>query len=41
MRYIQTQTNNARLKQVGQNFMLIVDGVKDMKYVEWFLKGML
>lgn len=40
MKYIQTQTNNARLKQVGKNFMLIVDGVKDMNYVEWFLKGM-
>jgi len=40
MSYIQTQTNNARLKQVGKNFMLIVDPVKDMKYIEWFLQGM-
>jgi len=40
MTYIQTQTNNARLKQVGKNFMLIVEPVKDMKYIEWFLRGM-
>lgn len=40
MQYIQTQVNNARLKQVGKNFMLIVDKIKSMSDVEWFLKGM-
>ena len=40
MQYIQTQVNNARLKQVGKNFMLIVDKIKSMDDVEWFLKGM-
>ncbi|WP_118949615.1 transcription-repair coupling factor [Taibaiella helva] len=41
MQYIQTQVNNARLKQVGKNFMLIVDRIKTMSDVEWFLKGMI
>lgn len=40
MQYIQTQVNNARLKQVGKNFMLIVDRIKTMSDVEWFLQGM-
>ncbi len=40
MQYIQTQVNNARLKQVGKNFMLIVDKVTSMNDVEWFLQGM-
>jgi transcription-repair coupling factor (superfamily II helicase) len=40
MQYIQTEVNNARLKQVGKNFMLIVDKIKSMSDVEWFLKGM-
>jgi transcription-repair coupling factor (superfamily II helicase) len=40
MQYIQTEVNNARLKQVGKNFMLIVDRIKSMNDVEWFLKGM-
>ena len=38
--YIQTKTRNARLKQVGKNFMLVVDRVKKMKDVLWFLEGM-
>ena len=37
--YIQVQTKNARLKQVGKNFMLIVDRVKNMGDVLWFLEG--
>ncbi|WP_118974097.1 transcription-repair coupling factor [Taibaiella koreensis] len=41
MQYIQTEVNNARLKQVGKNFMLIVDRIRTMSDVEWFLKGML
>ncbi|NDC42204.1 MAG: transcription-repair coupling factor, partial [Chitinophagia bacterium] len=38
--YIQTQTRNARLKQVGKNFMLIVDKMRKMSDVLWFLEGM-
>jgi transcription-repair coupling factor (superfamily II helicase) len=38
--YIQTQTRNARLKQVGKNFLLVVDRIKNMKDVHWFLEGM-
>ena len=41
MQYIQTQVNNARLKQVGKNFMLIVENISSMDQVEWFLKGMI
>jgi transcription-repair coupling factor (superfamily II helicase) len=40
LKYIQKQTKNARLKQVGKNFMLVVEGVKHMRDVEWFLGGM-
>lgn len=39
MSYIQTRTNNARLKQVGKNFMLLVDKMKNMSDVFHFLKG--
>ncbi len=39
LRYIQQQTNNARLKQVGKNFMLIVDRMKNMDTVYQFLSG--
>ena len=38
--YIQSKTKNARLKQVGKNFILVVDRVKNMKDVLWFLEGM-
>lgn len=38
--YIQAKTKNARLKQVGKNFLLVVDNVKKMKDVLWFLEGM-
>ena len=38
--YIQTQVRNARLKQVGKNFLLVVDKIKNMKDVLWFLEGM-
>lgn len=39
MSYIQTRTNNARLKQVGKNFMLLIDKMKNMSDVFHFLKG--
>jgi transcription-repair coupling factor (superfamily II helicase) len=39
--YIQKRTKNARLKQVGKNFMLVVDKVKNMNDVHSFLQGML
>ena len=39
LKYIQTQTKNARLKQVGKNFLLVVDNIKKMKDVLWFLEG--
>jgi transcription-repair coupling factor (superfamily II helicase) len=37
--YIQTRTNNAKLKQVGKNFMLIVDRMKSMGDIYNFLHG--
>ena len=40
LQYIQTQTNKAKLKQVGKNFMLVVERIKNMKEVLGFLKGM-
>ena len=40
LKYIQTQTKNARLKQVGKNFLLVVDRMKVMKDVLQFLDGM-
>jgi transcription-repair coupling factor (superfamily II helicase) len=41
MSYIQKRTNNARLKQVGKNFMLIVEDIDDMQDVHAFLQGIL
>ncbi|HXS35553.1 MAG TPA: transcription-repair coupling factor [Flavipsychrobacter sp.] len=41
LNYIQIQTNSARLKQVGKNFMLVVDNIKGMRNVLWFLEGIL
>ncbi len=38
--YIQTHTRNARLKQIGKNFFLIVDKIKTMHDVHWFLSGL-
>jgi transcription-repair coupling factor (superfamily II helicase) len=37
--YIQQRVNNARLKQVGKNFLLIVDKIKGMNAVLRFLDG--
>lgn len=38
--YLQTGTNKARLKQVGKNFLLVVDDIKDMDAMLRFLDGM-
>ena len=38
--YIQKQTKNARLKQVGKNFLLVVDNMKKMKDVANFLNAL-
>jgi len=40
LKYIQTQTKNARLRQVGKNFLLVVDNIKKMKDVLSFLERM-
>ncbi len=40
LRYIQTQTKNARLKQVGKNFLLVVEKIKNMKDVLQFLEAL-
>ncbi|MEZ5017847.1 MAG: transcription-repair coupling factor [Flavipsychrobacter sp.] len=39
--YIQTRTNNAKLKQVGKNFMLVASRMQDMDAVYQFLNSML
>jgi transcription-repair coupling factor (superfamily II helicase) len=38
--FIQSQTNQARLKQVGKLFMLVVDNIRDMKHLLRFLERM-
>jgi transcription-repair coupling factor (superfamily II helicase) len=40
LRYLQTGTNKARLKQVAKNFLLVVDDIKDMNMLHRFLKLM-
>jgi len=40
LQYIQTRTNNAKLKQVGKNFMLVVTKMTNMTDVYNFLKVM-
>lgn len=40
MQYIQKSVNNAKLKQVGKNFMLIADRIRGMSEVLRFLEGM-
>jgi transcription-repair coupling factor (superfamily II helicase) len=40
MQYLQTGTNKARLKQVGKNFLLIVNDVADMHAMLSFLTRM-
>lgn len=41
LHYIQTRTNNARLKQVGKNFMLVVERIRSMTEMYTFLHGMM
>ena len=36
----QLQLANAKLKQVGTNFILIINQVKSMNDVLWYLEGM-
>jgi len=38
--YVQTRVNNARLKQVGKNFMLVVERIRSMTDLYNFLKAM-
>ena len=38
--FIQTETNKARLKQVGKLFLLIVDKIDGMRDIHLFLKKM-
>ncbi len=40
MNYIQTKTNKASLKNIGKNFMLIMDKVNGLGDVLWHLQGM-
>jgi transcription-repair coupling factor (superfamily II helicase) len=40
LKFIQTKTNKARLKQVGKNGILIVDGIKTMSELWEFLQRM-
>jgi len=40
MQYLQTSTNKARLKQVGKNFLLVVNDVDDMNVMLTFLQRM-
>lgn len=40
LKYLQTGTNKARLKQVGKLFMIVVEPVRDMQDVHSFLKRM-
>ncbi|MBV9961833.1 MAG: transcription-repair coupling factor [Parafilimonas sp.] len=40
MQYLQTSTNKARLKQVGKNFLLVVNDVNDMDVMLVFLQRM-
>ncbi|MEJ7766212.1 MAG: transcription-repair coupling factor [Chitinophagaceae bacterium] len=40
LKYIQTQTNKARLKQSGKNFFLVVDEMNTMKKLHLFLQQM-
>ncbi|MEO5995256.1 MAG: transcription-repair coupling factor [Chitinophagaceae bacterium] len=40
LKFIQTQTNKARLKQTGKNFLLIVDNITTMESLHKFLQLM-
>jgi transcription-repair coupling factor (superfamily II helicase) len=38
--YLQTGTNQGRLKQAGKNFLLVVDDVRNMEAMQTFLQRM-
>ncbi len=38
LQFIQTKTNKGKLKQVGKNFMLIVDDIEEMNQLHQFLR---
>ena len=38
MQFIQREVNNARLRQVGKNFMLVIDRISDMQTLERFFE---
>jgi transcription-repair coupling factor (superfamily II helicase) len=40
LQYLQTGTNKARLKQVGTNFLLVVENVENMYAIQNFLQQM-
>ena len=40
LNYIQTQTNNAKLKQVGKLFMLVIVDIKNTQQLLWMLQHM-
>jgi transcription-repair coupling factor (superfamily II helicase) len=40
LEFIQTVTNKGRLKQVGKNFMIVFEDMKDMEAVHKLLKHM-
>jgi transcription-repair coupling factor (superfamily II helicase) len=40
LNFIQTQTNQAKLKQVGKLFMLVIDHVNSMQQIQQFLFSM-
>jgi transcription-repair coupling factor (superfamily II helicase) len=40
LKYIQTQTNKARLKQTGKNFFLVVEEIESMEQLYRFLQQM-
>lgn len=40
LKYIQTQTNKAKLKQTGKNFLLVVDDIESMESLYKFLQQM-
>lgn len=41
LQYIQTRTTHAKLKQVGKNFLLVVDRIKKMSDVQRFMEGII
>jgi transcription-repair coupling factor (superfamily II helicase) len=40
LKFIQTQTNKAKLKQTGKNFILIIEDIESMEQLQQFLVKM-